>query len=201
MAYSYDCLLKLKHEGKNLNWDEITKEQLEYLFIDESIPNQMIADLYDVTYEDVRRKRRKWDITIYSSKYVVKKFYDGFVGKNEEMFAFLNKNAKDRICKGDNFDWIAKALTHYLFRNGPVEDMHANHQLSQEDMKVLNKYMVNRIAGLLKLVSDGEWLKIELMLNSLKNAGIEWDEAEFDTSSIDMIFETERRELLKIQDM
>ena len=36
-------------------------------------------------------------------------------------------------------------MTHYAFRNGPVEDMHANGQLSQQDMKTLNKYMVNRI--------------------------------------------------------
>ena len=65
----------------------------------------------------------------------------------------------------DNIDTISIALTHYLFRNGPVEDMHSEGKLSQEDMKTLNKFMVNRIAGLLQIINKEEWLKIELLLD------------------------------------
>ena len=201
MIYSYEQLSKRKETGELLNWNDITKEQLEKLFIDEEISNQRIADLYDTDYEAVRRKRRKWDITIYSSNYISKKLYDGFVGENKELFDILNMNSKDRLFQEKNFDQIAKALTHYLFRKGPVEDMHANHQLSQEDMKTLNKYMVNRIAGLLKLVHEGEWLKIELMLNFFKFYGTEWDKAEYDTKEIDFIFESSTKEFLKTQDV
>lgn len=199
MIYSYEQLLDFKRNGKILDWNSITKEQLEKLFIYDEISNQRIADLYDVDYETVRRKRRKWDITIYSSTYISRKLYDGFIGENKELFDILNTNSKDRLFKEENFDKIAKALTHYLFRNGPVENMHANHQLSQEDMKTLNKYMVNRIAGLLKLAYKGEWLKIELMLDFLKFYGTDWDKAEYDTKEIDLIFESSTKEFLKTQ--
>ena len=55
-------------------------------------------------------------------------------------------------------------------------------------MKTLNKYMVNKIAGLLKLAMDGEWLKIELLCNALRYFGTDWDSIEIDTKEIDMIF-------------
>jgi hypothetical protein len=44
---------------------------------------------------------------------------------------------------------ISLRLTHYAFRNGSVEDMYTNAKLTQEDMKTINKYMVNRLAGIL----------------------------------------------------
>ena len=43
-------------------------------------------------------------------------------------------------------NFISKSLTVYAFRNGPIEDMHAEGKLSEEDMKILNKYMVERLA-------------------------------------------------------
>ena len=43
--------------------------------------------------------------------------------------------------------------------------MHANDQLSENDMKTLNKYMVNRIAGLLTAIADNNWLQLELLLS------------------------------------
>lgn len=46
MIYNYQELCEQENKGESLNWDEITKEQLEGLFIDESIPNNMIAELY-----------------------------------------------------------------------------------------------------------------------------------------------------------
>lgn len=48
--------------------------------------------------------------------------------------------------------------------------------------------MLNRIAGLLKLVHDGEWLKIGLMIDFLSNYGIDWDDAVYDTEEVEMIF-------------
>lgn len=184
MLYTYQELCEKKDKVEILNWDNITKDQLEKLFIDEHIPNSMIAELYDVSSSKVVNKRNKWDIKINSAKYLYKRFEEN----NLETFKNLNQDSKERLLDSSNIDWISKALTHYIFRNGPVEDMHANHQLSQEDMKTLNKYMVNKIAGLLKLVNDGKWLKIELMLSFLKNYGVDWDPCEYDTEEIDMIF-------------
>lgn len=185
MVYTYQELCQKKENGESLNWDEITKEQLESLFIAENIANNKIAKLYGVSDGTVRGKRTKWNIIkMGSAKY----FYKRFEQNNLETFKNLNQSSKERILDSNNIDWVSKALTHYLFRNGPVEDMHANHQFSQEDMKVLNKYMVNRIAGLLKLAKDGQWLKIELMLSALKNYGVGWDPCEYDTKEIEMIF-------------
>lgn len=80
--------------------------------------------------------------------------YQEFVKQNSELFEKLNLNSKERLLKRENIDPISKAITHFIFRNGPVEDIHANNQLSEKDMKMLNKYMVNRIAGLLTAIAD-----------------------------------------------
>ena len=39
---------------------------------------------------------------------------------------------------------LSKAMTGYCFRSGSIEDMHANGQLSQDDMCLLNKEMVKK---------------------------------------------------------
>ncbi len=91
----------------------------------------------------------------------------------------------------DNIDTISIALTHYLFRNGPVEDMHSDGELSQEDMKTLNKFMVNRIAGLLTTMNKEEWLKLELLLNFYRLFGGNLDKPVADTDEIDMLFSKE----------
>lgn len=184
MVYDYKELLDMKNKGIKLDWDTITKEQLSHLFIDEGIINSMIADLYDVDANKVRYKRSKWDISIYSSEY----FYKLFKDDNKDIFDMLDKESFDILKNKDNIDWISIALTHYLFRNGPVEDMHADGKLSQDDMKILNKYMVNRIAGLLKLANDNEWLKIRLMLSYFKLFGQDWDKPEYDTEDIEQIY-------------
>ncbi len=193
MIYSYDELLEMKKKGTKLNWDDISEEQLSYLFINENILNNMIADLYDVNPSKVRYKRKKWGISIYSPEYM----YHNFMKDNENIFSILNDGSKGRLMGKENINWISKALTHYCFRNGPVEDMHVNNQLSQEDMKVLNKFMINKIANLLTLANDGEWLKIEILLASFSNFGTDWDSAEIDMEDVDMIF---NHELEKIKD-
>lgn len=184
MVYSYKELEKLKDTGETLDWDLITKEQLENLYINENLPNSYIADLYDVNPNKVTYKRKKWNITINSAKYI----YNNYVKNNQELFDTLNKDSKERLLKEENIDLIAKAITHYIFRNGPIEDMHANNQFSQSDMKTLNKYMVNKLAGLLSLAMNGEWLKLEMLLEVLSHYGTDWDKAEIDINDIETIF-------------
>lgn len=91
--------------------------------------------------------------------------------------------------KRENIDAISKAVTHYAFRNGPVEDMHANGQLSQQDMKTLNKYMVNRIAGLLSAAMDGSWLQLEQLFSYYRFFGGDWDAAEPDMGEMKLLME------------
>lgn len=177
----YKKLTERKSKGEKLDWNNITKEELEELF--ENNSDNMIAELYGVTKSQVTTKRRKWDIKLinYTFKNV---FKEGF---SKNLFDNINQNSKKELLNEDNIDTIAIALTHYLFRNGPVEDMHSEGKLSQEDMKTLNKFMVNRIAGLLETINKGEWLKLELLLDYYsKYFGKHWDKPVADTDEIEM---------------
>ncbi len=178
----YEELLKQKNEGKKLDWNSITKEELENLF--EKHSDSIIAELYDITKAQVTNKRRKWDIKLYNC--AIKNFLND--DTNKILFKNLNQSSKDRLLNEKNIDTISIALTHYLFRNGPVEDMHSDGKLSQNDMKKLNKFMVNRIAGLLQTINKGEWLKLELLLNIYSLYGKDWDKPIPDTDELNAIF-------------
>lgn len=155
----YQKLVKRKKKGEKLEWNNITKEELEDLF--EKYTDSMIADLYDVSKSQVKSKREKWNIKLIN--YTLQKlFSEDF---NKKLFENLNQTSKERLLNKDNIDTISIALTHYLFRNGPVEEMHSEGKLSQEDMKILNKFMVNRVAGLLQTINKEDWLKIELLID------------------------------------
>lgn len=166
------------------NWETVTENDLIQLFLKEGKSKSQIATLYNVSTNQVKAKLDKWQIKKYPSYYSIKNAKD-----EKEVIDILNEQSLPRLNKKENISWIAKALTHHIFRNGPVEDMHADGKLSQEDMKTLNKYMVNKIAGLLLLANKGEWIKIELLLNFYKYWGSEWDEAKPDTKDIEYMYE------------
>lgn len=84
----------------------------------------------------------------------------------------------------ETIDSISKAITQYAFRSGPIEKMHANNQLSQKDMKALNKYMVNRIAGLLTAISKGEIANILKVLTFYASLSSDWDNVKPDVEEI-----------------
>ena len=119
--YSYEDLLEMKKSGIKLDGDSFTKYQLEKLFVDERICNNLIAELYDISPNKVRAKRKKWNINLYSSKYMYRKYKE----ENSTLFEKLNSSSIDCLLKVENIDWLSKALTHYIFRNGPIEDTHA----------------------------------------------------------------------------
>lgn len=178
MTYTYNELKELKNRNKLLSWKDVTEDQLKYLYVEEDLLESQIAELFDVKQSQVNYKRTKYNI----------KFRDKVIkGFLENIPDSLNEQAKDRILNDFDIDKFAKMITHFAFRNGPVEDIHANNQLSQEDMMVLNKYMVDRIAGLLKLIQDNQWLKIEAILEMYKLFGTHWDKAEPDIGEVDNI--------------
>lgn len=189
MIYTYEELVKQKEEGNQPDWNTITKDQLANLFIVENIPNSLIAELYGVSQNKVKYKRDKLDIKIGSVDYY-KNLYKELMNEHPE----LEIKAKENLLQEKNISLISKAITHYIFRNGPIEDMHEKGKFSQSDMKILNKFMVNRVAGLLKLALDGQWTKLELMVEVLKYYGSDWDEVECDTEEIDEVFKLKCRE-------
>lgn len=164
------------------DWKDVTEETLKQLYYDEEMTDSLIAEKYGVTKAQVRYKRKKFGISLKN------KIYDGVVSQNGELFEKLNRDSKERLLKKENIDGIAKALTHYAFRNGPVEDMHANGKLSQNDMKALNKYMVNRLAGILVAIYEERWLQLELLYAFLQQYGMDWDKAEPDMEELDLIW-------------
>lgn len=164
-------------------WTDINKMELKHLYYEQNLSDQAIVEMYGVTKNQVRYKRSKYDISIRN------KIIDDFTSYDNELFRDLNNDSKNRLLKSENIDSVAKSLTHHIFRNGPVEDMHAAGQLSEEDMKTLNKYMVNRLAGILLAVYENKWLQLELLHEFLKRFGDEWDPAEPDMEDLDLIWE------------
>ncbi|MFG6497564.1 hypothetical protein P8610_19535 [Fictibacillus sp. UD] len=85
---------------------------------------------------------------------------------------------------------LAIGLTQYSFRSGPIEDMHSGtnpkhatedtsleniSQLSQEDMKKLNKYMVDKLGFLLHLLVEGRYFEMATLLQFPILLGSQWD--------------------------
>lgn len=169
----YDSLKMRKENGEKLNFEEINKNELKQMFIDEEISDKLLADLYDVKLSKISYKRKKYGITIRSSG-----LNKMLLGTTEESRK-LNENCRENILKKENLDLIARAITHFAFRNGPVEDMHADpdSQLSEEDMKTLNIFMANRMAYIFELIIEERWFEFSVMINSNGMFGQDWNKA------------------------
>ena len=154
----------------NLAWQEITQEQLRKLCYQDSLSDIAIAKKYNVSVGKVKYKRKKYGI-----KYI-ETMYKDFFSENHELISSLNNESKERLCKDENINWIAKSIAHHIFRNGPVESMHAKGQLSQEDMKTLNKYMVDGLGMIVSAVIRGNWFMLEQWLAYYKQWGKAWDD-------------------------
>lgn len=60
---------------------------------------------------------------------------------------------------------IAKALTNYLFINGPINIMYNKYNISLEDRKIIEQYTANRVAGLLMLYLSKDTNRINDIAN------------------------------------
>lgn len=86
---------------------------------------------------------------------------------------------------------LSVALTHFCFRGGPVEGMHSGtvsymnatpdtppesiSQLSQEDMKTLNKYMVDKLGLFLTLLVNEHYIELKSLVMFHQMYGSDWD--------------------------
>lgn len=85
---------------------------------------------------------------------------------------------------------FSKALTHLCFRNGIVEDLHAEgSKLTNETMKVLNKDINNRIYTVLSLWfgSESDHVILSKMLELSAMYGSSWDKAEIPNDLVALI--------------
>jgi hypothetical protein len=179
----YDGFLNRKNAGENIDINELTPDILRVLFIEKVKTDSMIAKLFDVKSSKITNLRRKNGITIRNS------IVDDFMTNIPKE---LQEKAKEKLFSSkDNISKIAKALTHFAFRNGPIEDMHSNQEknITEEDMEILNKYMVNRLAYVIKLIKDEKWLDLNFLVESIDNLfGHGWDDAEPDDGGMENLF-------------
>jgi hypothetical protein len=110
---------------------------------------------------------------------------------NREVFAAIladdkhNQKSKELLFQL-SADAIAKAITHFAFRIGPVEDMHASpdSQLSDADMKVLNKFMHNRFTFVFECVKGERWAELASLVGLYGQYGSDWDPATPDDGNL-----------------
>ena len=86
----------------------------------------------------------------------------------------------------ETIDMLSKGITQFAFRSGPVEEIHSRGKLIQKDMETLNKYMVNRIAGLLQTVFNGDVAKALKVLSFYASLSTDWDTIKPDTEEFYM---------------
>lgn len=163
------------------NWDSVSYDDLMRLYVEEQFSDRMVAELYGVTKSQVayRRKKlgiRKGDI-----------LYKEFISKqNPDMIKRLNEKMKNHLMSVD-VSLVSRAIAHYAFRNGPVEDMHSNGQLSENDMKTLNKYINNKLATFLTLLKEQDWVRLSVLIDLYGINGCDWDKPEIDFDEIDKL--------------
>ena len=80
----------------------------------------------------------------------------------------------------ETIDMLSKGITLFAFRSGPVEEMHSKGKLTQKDMKTLNKFMINRIAGLLQNIFNGDVANALKVLTFYASLSSDWDSAKPD---------------------
>ena len=115
------------------------------------------------------------------------KLFSEIIDHNSSFYEILNNNSKEKLIQLDNVDDLAKAITYFAFRDGPVEDIHTNGDLTDEEMKTLNKYMVNQLAIIFELIKNKEWLRLDMLLEFYKFFGTDWDKAELDYSLVEKL--------------
>jgi hypothetical protein len=168
-----------------LDWNAITPEELREL--NEKMSDSRIAEMYKVSVGKVRYKRKKFGISL------MDRIWADLRAKNNETLLTLNGSALRMLLENPDIDMLAKAITQYAFRSGVVENMHGAGKLSDADMKELNIFFANRVAGILVKVFAGEWMQILLLFDFYKTLAADWDAVEPDVREFELEFERQLR--------
>ena len=166
-----------------MEWRKISREILEKLYYEQGMSDRQIAEIYGVSEGAVQYRRKKYGISF--ERKLIRQLVN-----NRELWEKCNAESRERLCTEENIDRLAKALTVFAFRNGPIESMHTQGKLSQSDMKILNKYMVDRMASVLQVVFAEEWIKLEILCDYFQDYFSEWDSAVPDQDDLEGICQT-----------
>ena len=173
----YEKLIDRKKSGEKIKIEDLSEKEFKQLYIDEKMSDSILAELFDEKKSKITYRRKKLGITM---RNII--FDELLLGKSVKVKE-MNSRIKDHIFNIEYLNMISKAITHFAFRNGPIEDMHADpkKQLLDNDMKILNKFMVNRLAYVFKLIIEKRWIEFNLLvIQTDLMYGHDWDEAEPD---------------------
>ncbi len=182
----YEKLKQQKESGQILSIENLSLDNLKTMALREHIPDSLIADLFNVKKSKITYLRRKNNIVKNSSASLDELLFNQSPSANQR-----NQEAKEELLQEKNIDKIAKAITHFSFRNGPIEDMHADpdKQLGDTDMMVLNKFAVNRLAYIFQLIVQERWIELYSVVDFQGMYGSNWDDAEPDDGGTRKIIE------------
>ena len=167
--------------NQNYVWSTITREELLALYVDNQYIDRDIAEIFDVTMKQVSYKRKKLGIT---KELII--FNRMMKQGPPETLQELNTASKKAVCDMD-LAVLSRVIAHYIFRNGPVEDMHCEGKLTDNDMAILNKYMNDRIATLIHLLREEDWIRLHLLFANDSHFGSGWDEPVLQVSELDAV--------------
>jgi hypothetical protein len=173
----YEKLIDRKKSGEKIKIEDLSEKEFKQLYIDEKMSDSILAELFDEKKSKITYRRKKLGITM---RNII--FDELLLGKSVKVKE-MNSRIKDHIFNIEYLNMISKAITHFAFRNGPIEDMHVDpkKQLLDNDIKILNKFIVNRLAYVFKLIIEERWFEFNfLVVHTDLLYSHDWDEAETD---------------------
>ncbi|WP_300348850.1 hypothetical protein [Clostridium sp.] len=96
-----------------------------------------------------------------------------------------DKTAKEHIAR------IAKGSAYFIFKNGPVNKLHKENRISDEEIKNMQEYLQNHLAYLYEvLLEEGNLKKYELVMNTMNQFYVNDDtEVTLEDEGFDSLYE------------
>lgn len=185
MLSSYEHVYEMIESGKVQQLRDLSPNLLYMLYTDPDLTDAKLAKMLSTSVKDVKQYRDECSLN--DTRLMVLQSHKNRKGPMEK----TDKSSKAKFLTKEYTDKLPVALTHHLFRNGPVEDMHQEGKLSEDDMKTLNKHMTNQVATLVYMAETGMWSELMLLLKWVGIYGKLWDEPEVDFVSICRMYDPE----------
>ena len=180
MESLYQKLVEEKSRGRQPQWAELSDAEFRTLVVDENPPDARLAELFGVPVGKIRYRRKRLGLSQAATAFL------RALRKHEiPELAQANRQARESLLFGEKSDAFLIGIAHYIFRNGPVEDLHSEGKLSEQDMATLNRYMVNRLADVVLLDKQDRWLELQVLLEFYMLYGIDWDRPRADLSELE----------------
>lgn len=175
----YEKLLRDKANGNLYPFHEISVEDLQTLYWEETLTSNMIAKLFDVTKSQVDYQRYKFGITVRQG------VVDKFLKMDSIEAQSFNEEAKNLLLQEENIGMLARAVAYFSLRNDLEDDTYS--KLSNEDRKALDKLIVNRLAYVFGLIVKEDWFRLSFLVELNNLYDFEWYEPVQDDGGIEKL--------------